>query len=112
MLFDDSGVFDEFDKVFARSVHDRDFDTVEQNKAIIHARAAQSRQQMFARRKHDTFPQKRCCITAMRDIFDGRGNFEVVEIGADENVTRIFRRGTKFEIYVNARVQADSADRE
>ena len=43
-----SGAFNQFQKNFARAVENRDFDIIEIYKTIVHARAAQSREQMLA----------------------------------------------------------------
>jgi hypothetical protein len=65
---------------------------------------------MLTSRKQNAFPQKRRRVTAMRNIFDRRGNFKIIQIGADKNITRIFRRGFERQIDLNARMQTDSAD--
>ncbi len=91
MLLDDAGVCDQFDKIFARTVHDRDLDVVEFDKTIIDAAATQGGKKVFAGGKHDAAAHQRRRVAAMRDIFDRRRYLEIIKIRPDKYITRILR---------------------
>ena len=54
---------------------------------------------MFDSRQHNPGTHQGCCITAVGNRFDSRGNFKAAEIGATKNVARV--RRSRHEADVN-----------
>ena len=60
-------------------------------------------------RENHALSHDRGRVTAMRDVFDAGGNFEIIEIRADENVARVRRGRSELQIDRHAGVQSDTA---
>src|SRR5262249_40375766 len=66
---------------------------------VVHATSHQRREQMFDRGDHHTRFHQGRGVTDVRDPLRRGRNFEVVQVGAAKNVTRVSRGGLHLDVY-------------